>query len=47
MLLSSGWRPHGESKVGWRNPLESRRASWLNHFQKLPLTTAQGTELGH
>src|SRR5271169_6496590 len=25
MLLSSGWRPHGESKVGWRNPLESRR----------------------
>ena len=27
MLLSSGWRPHGESKVGWRNPLESRRAA--------------------
>jgi hypothetical protein len=26
MLLSSGWRPHGESKVGWRNCLESRRA---------------------
>ena len=26
MLLSSGWRPHGESKVGSRNPLESRRA---------------------
>jgi hypothetical protein len=26
MLLSSGWRPHGESRVGSRNPLESRRS---------------------
>ena len=26
MLLSSGWRPHGEFKVGSRNPLESRGA---------------------
>jgi hypothetical protein len=25
MLLSSSWRPHGESKVGSRNPLESPR----------------------
>jgi hypothetical protein len=25
MLLSSSWRPHAESKVGSRNPLESRR----------------------
>ena len=27
MLLSSGWRPHGESNVGWRSPLEPRRAA--------------------
>ena len=27
MMLSSGWRPHGESEVGSRKPLESRRAS--------------------
>jgi hypothetical protein len=27
MLLSTGWRPHGEFKVGWRSPLESRRAA--------------------
>ena len=25
MLLSSSWRPHGQSKIGSRNPLESRR----------------------
>src|SRR6202045_3415154 len=34
MLLSSGWCPHGESKVGWRNPLESWRAPRLNCFKK-------------
>jgi hypothetical protein len=38
MLLSSSWRPHGESKVGSRNPLESRQ---------LPLTRASRTEFGN
>src|SRR6185312_3815677 len=47
MLSSSSWRPHGESKVGSRTLSESWRAPLLNLFQKLPLTTAQGTELGH
>src|SRR5436190_17052842 len=45
MLLSSGWRSHGESKVGSRSPLESPQAPWLNPFQKVPLTRAEGTEL--
>ena len=47
MLLSSGWRPHGKSKVGSSNPLKSPRAPSFNPFQRLPLTRAQGTELGH
>ena len=34
MLLSSGWRPHGESKVGSRNPLESRTAAMTQSFSK-------------
>jgi hypothetical protein len=33
MLLSSGWRPHGESKVGWRNLLESQPAAVTQPFQ--------------
>src|SRR5262245_27149363 len=45
MLLSSGWRPHGESKVGWRIPLESRRAAMAQPFSKLPLTRARGLNL--
>ena len=45
MLLSSGWRPHGEPMVGWRNPLESRWAAMTQPFQKLPLTRARGRNL--
>jgi hypothetical protein len=47
MLLSGGWRPHGESKVGWRNPLESRQAPTLNLFKTAADKRAQETELGH
>ena len=42
MLLSSDRRPHDESKVGLRNPLESRRAPWLNHFQKTAADKSPG-----
>ena len=45
MLLSSYWRPHGVSKVGSRKSWESRRAPSLNHFQKLPPTSAEAMNL--
>ena len=44
MLLSSGWRPHGESKVGWR-PLGITADTKTQPFQKLALTTARGLNL--
>jgi len=47
MLSSCGWRPHGESKLVSRNPLESPRPPMSQSFQKLPLTRAEGIELGH
>ena len=42
MMLSSGWRPHGESKVGWRNALESRRAAMTQPFSKTAADKSRG-----
>jgi hypothetical protein len=42
MLLSSGRRPHGESKVGSRNPLESRRVPMTQPFSKTAADKSRG-----
>jgi hypothetical protein len=42
MLLSSSRRPHGESKVGSRNPLESRRAPMTQPFSKSAADKSRG-----
>jgi hypothetical protein len=33
MLLAGGWGPHGNSGIGVRTPLESRRHQPLNSFR--------------
>jgi class 3 adenylate cyclase/predicted ATPase len=45
MLLSSGWRPHGESKLVGETPWNRGGPVRLNRFQKLPLTRARGLNL--
>ena len=40
MLLLSGWRPHDESKVGWRNPLEITAAAIVT--KNFPLLASVG-----
>src|SRR3984957_15119065 len=42
MLLSSSRRPHGESKVGSRNPLESQRAPMTQPFSKSAADKSRG-----
>jgi hypothetical protein len=44
MLLSTGWRPHCESKL---EPLGITAGAHDSTISKLPLTRAEGTELGH
>jgi hypothetical protein len=45
MLLSSGWRPHGESKASWRNSWNSRQERWLKPFSKTAADKSRGLNL--